>query len=76
MLDAQYLRLRWIGHRISAEAGILVDADLNLDTAHNIAHDVENRLFNDIPMLSGATIHVSPLPPVCRGKSNRTVHVG
>ncbi|PUA80769.1 cation diffusion facilitator family transporter [Nocardioides currus] len=62
VLDVEYLRLRWIGHRIRAEAGVLVGADLNLDEAHTIAHDVEEKLLREVPKLTNATIHVSPLP--------------
>ena len=61
VLDVDYVRLRWIGHRISAEAGIVVDAKLDLATAHTVAHDVEMQLLREVPKLTGATIHVSPL---------------
>lgn len=60
VLDVEYLRLRWIGHRISAEAGISVAADLDLHTAHDIAHDAQHRLLHEVPRLTAATIHVSP----------------
>ena len=56
----EYLRLRWIGHRISAEAGVTVAPDLDLRTAHDIAHDAQHRLLHEIPRLTAATIHVSP----------------
>ncbi|MGK2880599.1 MAG: cation diffusion facilitator family transporter [Mycobacterium sp.] len=61
VLDVDYLRLRWIGHRTIAEAGIVVEASLDLDAAHTVAHRVETRLLHDVPKLVGATIHVSPL---------------
>ncbi|GEP33973.1 cation diffusion facilitator transporter [Nocardioides szechwanensis] len=60
VLDVEYLRLRWIGHRISAEAGVIVAADLDLRAAHDIAHDAQHRLLHEVPRLTAATIHVSP----------------
>jgi cation diffusion facilitator family transporter len=60
VLDVEYLRLRWIGHRISAEAGVVVAADLDLHAAHDIAHDAQHRLLHQVPRLTAATIHVSP----------------
>ena len=60
VVDTEHLRLRWIGHRISAEAGIVVDENLGLIAAHDIATDAEHRLLHDIPKLAAVTIHVSP----------------
>ena len=56
----EHLRLRWIGHRIVAEAGIVVDEELDLVTAHHIATDAHHRLLHELPKLTAATIHVSP----------------
>ncbi|MEV6303101.1 cation diffusion facilitator family transporter [Actinoplanes sp. NPDC051861] len=57
--DISGLRLRWIGHRLHAEAGIVVDATLSLVAAHEIAADAEHRLTH-VPRLTRATIHVDP----------------
>ena len=54
------LRLRWTGHRLRGEAGVLVDPDLDLRSAHAIAHDAEDRLRRDVPRLHSVTVHVSP----------------
>jgi cation diffusion facilitator family transporter len=54
------LRVRWIGRRVNAEAGITVDAHLDLVQAHAIAHDAQHRLLHDVPKLGDATVHVSP----------------
>ncbi|WP_083448682.1 cation diffusion facilitator family transporter [Actinoplanes rectilineatus] len=58
--DVADLRLRWIGHRLHAEAGIVVDADLSLLAAHALAAEAEHRLTHDIPRLLSATVHVDP----------------
>lgn len=60
VIDTEHLRLRWIGHRITAEAGIVVDEHLDLVTAHDIATDAHHRLLHEIPKLAAVTIHVSP----------------
>jgi len=54
------LRLRWIGHRIRAEVGILVDSGLGIIEAHDIANQAHHRLLHDVPKLDDVTVHVSP----------------
>lgn len=54
------LRLRWVGHRLRAEATLTVPADLTLVAAHHIAHHAEQHLLADVPRLAAATIHTSP----------------
>jgi cation diffusion facilitator family transporter len=58
--DVSGLRLRWIGHRMHAEAAVVVDADLSLIAAHEIAADAEHQLTHHVPRLTGATVHVDP----------------
>ncbi|MFC4855736.1 cation diffusion facilitator family transporter [Actinophytocola glycyrrhizae] len=54
------LRLRWIGHRVTAEATVAVDPELTLAAAHDIAHDAEHALRHAVPQLVDATIHAHP----------------
>jgi len=65
--DVEQLRLRWIGHRIRGEAGIVVvvvvvvvDAGLGLVAAHDIATLAHHRLLHEAPKLDEVTVHVSP----------------
>ena len=58
--DVSGLKLRWIGHRMHAEAAIVVGADLTLLAAHEIAADAEHQLTHGVPRLTGATVHVDP----------------
>jgi len=58
--DVSGLRLRWIGHRLHAEAAVVVDADLSLITAHEIAADAEHQLTHQVARLTDATVHVDP----------------
>ncbi|SHN26532.1 cation diffusion facilitator family transporter [Cryptosporangium aurantiacum] len=58
--DVAAVRLRWIGHRLHAEAEIVADADLTLAAAHSIAARAEHRLTHAVPHLVSATVHVDP----------------
>jgi len=54
------LRLRWIGHRVRAETGIVVDSRLGIVEAHAIAHIAQHRLLHEVPKLDDVTVHVNP----------------
>ena len=54
------LRIRWIGHRLHAEAEITVDGDLPLTAAHRIAEDARHHLLHEVPRLTAAIIHADP----------------
>lgn len=63
VLDVEKLRLRWIGHRLHAETGLIVDDTQSVVEAHAISADAHHRLLHAIPKLTGATVHVSPSGP-------------
>jgi len=54
------VRMRWIGHRLHADAELDVDPDTSLTEAHRIAHDAEHELIHAVPKLSSALIHAYP----------------
>lgn len=58
--DVPAVRMRWIGHRLHAEADLVVDAELSLREAHEIAADAEHQLMHALPRLTGATVHTDP----------------
>ncbi|MFU8853578.1 cation diffusion facilitator family transporter [Micromonospora sp. SL1-18] len=58
--DVTAVRLRWIGHRLHAEADLVVDAHLSLVAAHEIAADAEHQLTHAVPRLTSATVHADP----------------
>ncbi|WP_316250357.1 cation diffusion facilitator family transporter [Micromonospora aurantiaca (nom. illeg.)] len=58
--DVAAVRLRWIGHRLHAEAELVVDANLSLVAAHEIAADAEHQLTHAVPRLTAATVHTDP----------------
>ena len=63
------LKVRWVGHRLRAETGVVVAGSLDVFQAHDIAHEAERRLMAGVPHLVEATVHVSPTPPQNSGSS-------
>jgi cation diffusion facilitator family transporter len=54
------VRMRWIGHRLHADAELDIDPAVSLDDAHRIAHDAEHELTHAVPKLSSALVHAYP----------------
>ena len=54
------VRMRWIGHRLHADAELDVEPGTSLDEAHRLAHDAEHELIQEVPKLSSALIHAYP----------------
>jgi len=54
------VKLRWVGHRVRAEAALLVNPALSVVDGHQIAVAAHHQLLHDIPRLVDATVHVSP----------------
>lgn len=54
------VRMRWIGHRLHADAELDVDPALDLAQAHRVAHDAEHELTHTVPKLTTALIHAYP----------------
>jgi cation diffusion facilitator family transporter len=54
------VRLRWIGHRLHADAELDIDPNTSVADAHQIAHTAEHELTDAIPKLSTALIHAYP----------------
>ncbi len=54
------VKMRWIGHRLHADAELDIDPETSLTEAHRIAHDAEHTLTHAVPKLSTALIHAYP----------------
>ncbi|BDX31243.1 cation transporter [Mycobacterium antarcticum] len=54
------VRMRWIGHRLHADAELDIDPAVSLSDAHRIAHDAEHSLTHAVPKLSSALVHAYP----------------
>jgi cation diffusion facilitator family transporter len=61
VVEVEDVRLRWIGHRIRAEVGVLVDSGLGVVEAHEIANQVHHTLLHDVAKLDDVTVHVGPV---------------
>ncbi|MHB1472258.1 MAG: cation diffusion facilitator family transporter [Dermatophilaceae bacterium] len=60
VLRVDSVRLRWIGHRMRAEATLTVDNTLGVVPAHAIADEAQHQLIHRVPRLDDATVHVNP----------------
>jgi cation diffusion facilitator family transporter len=54
------VRIRWIGHRLHAEAEVVVDEARTIGEAHDIAERARHALLHDVPHLTSAIIHADP----------------
>lgn len=54
------VRIRWIGHRLHAEAEVTVDESLTIGEAHDIAERARHALLHEVPHLASAIIHADP----------------
>lgn len=62
VVGVDQVRLRWIGHRMHAEATVTVDRTLDVVAAHAIADAAEHELHHQVPRLDDATVHINPAP--------------
>ena len=58
--DVASVRIRWLGHRLEAEAHVVVDCDLPTIQSHAIAEAVRHGIFHAVPKISDVTVHVDP----------------
>jgi cation diffusion facilitator family transporter len=54
------VRMRWVGHRLEADAELDVDPSLSLADAHAVAHAAEHELAHAIPKLGSVVVHAYP----------------
>lgn len=60
VLGVRGLKMRWIGHRLHADAELDIDPSASLAEAHAIAHSAEHTLAHAVPKLSSALVHAYP----------------
>ncbi len=60
VLAVERVRMRWIGHRLIADADVRVPAELTVGQGHDVAHAARDTLLRDVPRLVDATVHVGP----------------
>lgn len=64
VMGVHRVRMRWLGHRLVADAELDIDPRHELADAHRIAHDAEHALTHAVPKLAEATIHAYPAHPI------------
>lgn len=72
--ELRRLRMRWMGHRIHAEAYIAVDPHLTTEESHHIAEHLRHDLFHQVPYLAEAVVHVDPWAPERERHHELTTH--
>jgi cation diffusion facilitator family transporter len=60
VIEVRAVRMRWIGHRLHAEAELSIDHATSLDDAHALAHTAEHTLTHAVPKLESAIVHAYP----------------
>lgn len=60
VIGVRQVRMRWIGHRLHADAELDIDPVISLSEAHQLAHHAEHSLTHAVPKLSTALIHAYP----------------
>lgn len=60
VVGVRRVRMRWIGHRLHADAELDIDPTLTLSAAHRLAHNAEHTLTHAVPRLSTALVHAYP----------------
>ncbi len=60
VLRVRSVRMRWLGHRLHADAELDIDPDTSLAEAHRIAHAAEHTLAHAVPRLDHALVHAYP----------------
>ena len=58
--EVSNVRVRWLGHRLSAELHTTVDADLSTRDSHAIIEEVRHTLFHALPKLTAVMVHADP----------------
>jgi cation diffusion facilitator family transporter len=56
----QRLRVRWIGHHLTAELHLVVDEDMATHESHRLAEEARHTLFHAHPSLTDITVHIDP----------------
>lgn len=54
------VKMRWIGHRLHAEAELDIDPATSISDAHRIAHEAEHSLTHAVPKIASALVHAYP----------------
>ena len=60
VLDVHEVRMRWIGHRLRADAVLAVDPRLGVAQGHDVATRAGRTMKEALPQLDAVTVHIEP----------------
>jgi cation diffusion facilitator family transporter len=60
VVGVDHVRVRWLGHELSASLDLTVPVTLSIGRAHEIAETVHHHLLHEVPRLADVTIHTNP----------------
>ncbi len=60
VLAVRGIRMRWVGHRLQAEAQLDLDPATSISDAHALAHRAEHTLTHAVPKLDRVLVHAYP----------------
>ncbi len=60
VVEVTEVRARWLGHELHAEVNLAVDRSISVSEGHAVALDARHELIQELPYLSGVTVHVDP----------------
>lgn len=72
--ELRRLRMRWMGHRLSAEVHISVDPLLTTVISHQIAEELRHELFHQVSNLAEVVVHVEPWADEMEAVHQLTLH--
>jgi cation diffusion facilitator family transporter len=58
--QVQWVRMRWMGHRLHSDLGIAVDPHLTTAASHQVAEELRHELYHAFPHLAEVVVHVDP----------------
>jgi cation diffusion facilitator family transporter len=61
VLRLEEVRVRWIGHRMRADAVLAVDPHLDVSQGHDVATAATDALRAALPQLDAVSVHIEPL---------------
>jgi cation diffusion facilitator family transporter len=62
VLGSHHIRTRGSADFVFLDLHIWMDANMSLDKAHSLSHDVKDRLMTRFPQIKDAIIHIEPPP--------------
>lgn len=72
--EVQWVRMRWMGHRLHSDLAISVDPNLTTAASHQVAEELRHALYHAFPHLAEVVVHVDPWSPQADEHHQLTAH--